>query len=59
MLIARDGEVIMKLSRFEEELPVPSDFSGLKGLISPISDKNWSRTDQELLDSIKYGDLVV
>jgi hypothetical protein len=31
----------MKLSKFEEELPVPSDFSSLKGLISPISDKDW------------------
>jgi antitoxin (DNA-binding transcriptional repressor) of toxin-antitoxin stability system len=52
VLIARDGKVIMKLSRFEEELLAPKDFSSLRGLISPISDKEWDRMDREFLDSI-------
>ena len=59
MLIARDGKVIMKLSKFEEELAVPRDLSSLKGLVSPISDEEWDRMDQEFLDSIEYGELEV
>jgi len=59
VLIARDGKVIMKLSKFEEELSVPRDFSSLKGLTSPISDEEWDRMDQVFLDSIEYGELDV
>ncbi len=59
MLLARDGKVIMKLSKFEEELSVPRDFSSLKGLVSPINDEEWDRMDQEFLDSIEYGELDV
>ena len=59
VLIARDGKVIMKLLKFEEELSVPRDFSSLKGLVSPISDEEWDRMDQEFLDSIEYGELDV
>ena len=59
VLIARDGKVIMKLSKFEEELSVPRDFSSLKGLTSTISDEEWDRMDQVFLDSIEYGELDV
>ena len=59
VLIARDGKVIMKLSKFEEELSVPRDFSSLKGLTSPIGDEEWDRMDQVFLDSIEYGELDV
>jgi len=31
----------------------------LKGLVSPISDEEWDRMDQEFLDSIEYGELDV
>lgn len=33
-LIARDGSIIIKLSKFEVELSVPRNFLSLKGLIS-------------------------
>ena len=59
VLIARDGKVIMRLSKYEEELSVPRDFSSLKGLVSPISDEEWERMDQEFLNSIEYGELDV
>ena len=59
VLIARDGKGIMRLSKYEEELSVPRDFSSLKGLVSPISDEEWERMDQEFLDSIEYGELDV
>ena len=59
VLIARDGKVIMKLSKFEEELSVPRDFSSLKGLVSRISDEVWDSMDEEFLDSIEYGELDV
>ena len=49
VLIARDGKVIMKLSKFEEELSVPRDFSSLKGLTSPISDEEWGSDGSSVL----------
>jgi hypothetical protein len=57
VLIARDEKVIMRLWKFEAELPVPRDFSSLKGLAFPIIDEEWDLMDQEFLDSIEYGKL--
>lgn len=57
--IARDGQVIMKLVKFVEELETPRDFSVLRGLSTPITDQEWKAMDQEFLDTIEYRELDV
>ena len=56
VVIARDGKAIMKLVRVLDELPAPRDFSSLKGLTTPVTDKEWAAMDQAFLDSIEYSD---
>jgi antitoxin (DNA-binding transcriptional repressor) of toxin-antitoxin stability system len=57
--IARDGQVIMKLVKFVEELETPRDFSSLRGLSTPVTDAQWEAMDQEFLDTIEYRELDV
>lgn len=59
VLIARDGQVIMKLVKFVKELETPRDFSVLRGLSTPLTDAEWEAMDQEFLDSIEYRELDV
>lgn len=57
VLIARDGQVIMKLVAAAEELKVPRDLSKLRGLASGIeTQEEWDALDKEILDAIVYSD---
>ncbi len=56
VLIARNGEVIMKLVPFESELRQPRDFSRLKALTPNFTDHEWAELDKQILDSIVYSD---
>ena len=57
ILIARDGEVIMKLVGAKSPLDESRDLSKLAGLMSGIdTQEQWDAIDQEILDSIVYSD---
>ncbi len=56
VLIARNGEVIMKLVPYQSELSEPRDFSKLKGLTHNFTDEEWVELDKQILDSIVYSD---
>lgn len=57
VLIARDGQVIMKLVAAATELAVPRDLSKLRGLASGIeTQEEWDALDQEILDAIVYSE---
>lgn len=56
VLIARNGEVIMKLVAFESELREPRDFSQLAALTPNFTDREWAELDKQILDSIVYSD---
>lgn len=57
VLIARDGNVIMKLVGATPFLTQPRDLSKLEGLMSGIStQEEWDAIDKEILDSIEYSD---
>jgi len=57
VLIARDGQVIMKLVAADTELTVPRDLSKLRGLASGIeTQEEWDALDQEILDAIVYSE---
>lgn len=57
ILIARDGEVIMKLVGAQSSLDESRDLSKLAGLMSGIdTQEQWDAIDQEILDSIVYSD---
>jgi antitoxin (DNA-binding transcriptional repressor) of toxin-antitoxin stability system len=57
VLIARDGNVIMKLVGATPFLTRPRDLSKLEGLMSGIStQEEWDAIDKEILDSIEYSD---
>ena len=57
VLIARDGQVIMKLVAADTELRVPRDLSKLRGLASGIeTQEEWDALDQEILDAIVYSE---
>ena len=57
VLIARDGNVIMKLVGTAPLLDEPRDLSKLEGLMSGISTpEEWEAIDKEILDSIEYSD---
>ncbi|MEN9853958.1 MAG: hypothetical protein RL566_291 [Actinomycetota bacterium] len=56
VLIARNGEVIMKLVPFEVQLSEPRDFSRLKALTPNFTDEEWAELDKQILDSIVYSE---
>ena len=57
ILIARDGEVIMKLVGAQSSPDESRDLSMLAGLMSGIdTQEQWDAIDQEILDSIVYSD---
>jgi antitoxin (DNA-binding transcriptional repressor) of toxin-antitoxin stability system len=57
VLIARDGQVIMKLVGATAELKVPRDLSKLHGLCSGLeTQEEWDALDKEILDAIVYSD---
>ena len=57
ILIARDGEVIMKLISVQSSPGESRDLSKLAGLMSGIdTQEEWDAIDQEILDSIVYSD---
>ena len=56
VLIARNGEVIMKLVPFEAQLSEPRDFSRLKALTPNFTDEEWAELDKQILDSIVYSE---
>lgn len=56
VLVARNGELIMKLVNYETERAEPRDFSKLKGLTYNFTDEEWAELDKQILDSIVYSD---
>lgn len=56
VLIARNGDVIMKLVPFEVQLSEPRDFSRLKALTPNFTDEEWAELDKQILDSIVYSE---
>ncbi|QKJ25818.1 type II toxin-antitoxin system prevent-host-death family antitoxin [Aquiluna borgnonia] len=56
VVVARNGVEIMKLVPVQAQRESPRDFTKLKGLIGPISNRQWEELDQAFLDSIEYSE---
>lgn len=55
VLIARNGQVIMKLLPFGTELSEPRDFNRLKDLTPNFTNQEWAALDKQFLDSIVFS----